>query len=264
MTRKATLTALVLGLLAAAALHLYLARHELALSGGALRSVVVVTRELALGELISRSLLDFRDLPERYVEERHIDAHDLERVVGTRSSAAVPSGSSLLWSDLDLAPERRTLSSLVRAGKRAFTLPERDVGFDGLLCPGDRVDVLFTQVASGTRTLLHSVLVLTVGDDLGERREPGSVRSQRSGRVTLSVELEQAQLLAASEGRGTLRLALRNPQDLTVVEPSLPTPAPLDEGVALPARSAVSLARGPLRSRRDEPRAATPSEEGTP
>jgi len=248
MTRRATLTALLAGLLAAGVLPLYLRRHELALLGGAARSVVVVTRDLALGELISRAALDFRDLPERYVEERHIDAHDLERVVGTRSSAAVPSGSALLWSDLDLSLERRSLSSLVRAGKRAFTLPERDVGFDGLLRPGDRVDVLFTQAASGTRTLLQSVLVLTVGDELGDHAELHPLAARRSGRVTLSVGLEQAELLAASEGRGTLRLALRNPQDLALVEQTVPAPAlNHDDGLLPPARAEISLPRGAAR-----------------
>jgi pilus assembly protein CpaB len=248
MTRKGPLAALLAVLLAAGALYLYLRRQELTFGGSAARSLVVVTRDVALGELISRSALDFRDLPERYVEERHIDAHDLERVVGTRSSTAVPGGSALLWSDLDLSIERRSLSSLVRAGKRAFTLPERDVSFDGLLCPGDRVDVLFTQATSDTRTLLQNVLVLTVGDDLGDLGEPRPLPGRRSGRVTLSVGLEQAERLAACEGRGTLRLALRNPQDLALVERSLPTPASPADDVLTPARAEVSLARGSARS----------------
>jgi Flp pilus assembly protein CpaB len=51
--------------------------------------------------------------------------------------------------------------------------------------------------------------------------------------VTLSVDLAQAQLLAASEGRGALRLALRNPQDLALVEPPAPTELPTAQGTDL-------------------------------
>lgn len=238
MTRTATRTALGalgLALLAAFVLLPQLTRRARELTEGTSRSVVVLTRDLALGELISRAALDFRDLPERYLEERHIEAHDLERVLGARAVAAVPSGSVLLWSDLDLAAEGRTLAGLVRAGKRAFTLPAGDLGFSGLLRPGDRVDVLFTPGDSGTITLLQNVLVLTVGSDLGtdaeaydararaEDRPVSTARRQASERVTLSVDLEQAQRLAASEGRGALRLALRNPLDLTLVDAPPPT-----------------------------------------
>lgn len=250
MKQKATLTALLAAVLGAGCLHLYLARYEVELAGGAPRSLVVVTRDLALGEVISRAALDFRELPERYVEERHIDAHDLERVLGTRATTAVASGSNLLWSDLDALQEGRTLSGLVRAGLRAFTLPEREVSFDGLLRPGDRVDVLFTQSGVDVRgvdvqkprtiALLQNVLVLTVGNDLGGDADPSESRAAAQGRVTLSVTIEQAQQLAQSEGRGVLRLALRNPQDLVLVDVS--RSAQLDE---LHARNLSVASREP-------------------
>jgi pilus assembly protein CpaB len=238
MTRTATRTALgALGvaLLAALLLLPQLTRRAGRLTDGTVRSVVVLTRDLARGASISRTALDFRDLPERYLEERHIEAHDLERVLGARAAAALPTGSVLLWSDLDLAAEGRSLAGLVRAGKRAFTLPAGDLGFTGLLRPGDRVDVLFTPGDGDTVTLLQNVLVLTVGSDLGaaaegydapagaEDRPVGAATRQASDRVTLSVDLEQAQHLAASEGRGALRLALRNPLDLALVDAPPPT-----------------------------------------
>lgn len=238
MTHKArilVLAALGVALLVAFVLQPQLLGLARDLAQGSSRSVVVLTRDLALGEPITRAALDYRDLPERYLEERHIEAHDLERVLGARAAAQVPTGSALLWSDLDLAAEGRTLAGLVRAGKRAFTLPPGDLGFTGLLRPGDRVDVLFTHVDGSTATLLQNVLVLTVGSDLGGAAESAHTRvraemlppdaqpARASDRVTLSVDLAQAQRLAASEGRGALRLALRNPLDLALVDapPSL-------------------------------------------
>lgn len=220
MNRRATVVAAAFALLGASALHLYLSRYEREVAGGAPTAVVIATRDVALGDVITRTTLDVRELPERYVEERHIQLADLERVLGARATSAVASGSALLWSDLDVTQEGRTLSGLVRSGMRAFTLPERDVSFDGLLRPGDRVDVLFTpaSLATGTVTLLQSVLVLTVGRDLGGDAPRERGEEAQLGRVTISVTMEQAQLLAHSERRGALRLALRNPQDLVLAE----------------------------------------------
>lgn len=216
-TRSALWMSLGCAVLGASALHFYLARYERDV-GGAPKSVLVVTRDLALGDVITHGALDVRELPERYVEERHISFEDLERVLGARVTSALASGTALLWSDLDVAHETRTLAGLVRDGMRAFPLPDRDVTFDGLLRPGDRVDVLFTPEAESEQAsaLLENVLVLTVGRDLGRPQERAADALEHAGRVTLSVTLAQAQRLAAREGHGSLRLALRNPQDLTV------------------------------------------------
>ena len=222
MKNKPLITGIVAAALGGLALHVYLARFELEAAGGAPRQVVTVTQDLGLGETITRSAVSLRALPERYVEERHILADQLERVVGTRVTSQVASGSTLLWSDLDIMQSSRTLSGLVRAGMRAFTLADRQVDFDGLLRPGDRVDLLFT--ASGdsaeTRTLLQNVLVLTVGSDLGQEDEH---KTTRHGSVTLSVSIEQAQVIAHGVGRGAMRLALRNTQDMVLAEGLVPT-----------------------------------------
>lgn len=244
MNGKATWLALLAALLGAGALHGYLSRYELEVAGGAPRSVVIVTRDLALGQVLSRASLDFRELPERYLEERHIEARDVERVLGTRAVTAVASGCALLWSDLDVSVEKRTLAGLVRQGMRAYALPTDDIDFDGLLRPGDRVDVLLSRAELGTRTLLQSVLVLTVGPDLGgDERAEESARARQRSRVTLSVSIEQAQLLAQSEGRGTLRLALRNPQDLVLLDvPVASTGAALAEPTSVD-EAAMQLSR---------------------
>lgn len=222
MKNKPLLIGIASAALGGLALHVYLARFELEAAGGAPRQVVTVTQDLTLGETITRSAVSLRALPEQYVEERHILAEQLERVIGTRVTSQVASGSTLLWSDLDIMQSSRTLSGLVRAGMRAFTLPDRQVDFDGLLRPGDRVDLLFTASgdSSETRTLLQNVLVLTVGSDLGQDDEH---ETSRRGSVTLSVSIEQAQLIAHSVGRGAMRLALRNPQDLVLADGVAPT-----------------------------------------
>ena len=222
MKRTAIWLTLLCAVIGVGALHACWTRYPLDFVGGAHKPILVATRDLAPGELIARPALDFRDLPARYLDERHISGDELERVLGTRVTGAVHSGSALLWTDLDVSPERRTLASLVKAGMRAFSLRERDVTFEGLLRPGDRADVLFTstdtQPSTPTVMLVQNALVLTVGADLGAELgaelEPAGKRAGPADRVTLSVTIEQALRLAQCEGRGALRLALRNPYDL--------------------------------------------------
>jgi pilus assembly protein CpaB len=107
-------------------------------------------------------------------------------------------------------------------------------GVSGLLTPGDRVDLLGTfpvsskeeliPDASGggsvgyvTMTLLQNVTLLAVGQQLS------SVSAQQDGRrnnystVTLSVTVDEAELLTIAQTRGKLMLLLRNREDIKTV-----------------------------------------------
>lgn len=216
MSRETMAGAALVATVGAIAFHFYLRRFEAEMAGGTPRSVLIATQDLALGEVITRAALDVKEVPESYVEERHIPAEDLERVLGARVTSALHSGGSLFWTDLDTMQDGRTLSGLVRVGMRGYALSERDASFDGLLRPGDRVDVVFTpaEERSDSSILLSNALVLTVGGDLGH--DGAGLTREAGGRVTLSITPEQATALAQREGTGRLRLTLRNPQDAVV------------------------------------------------
>jgi pilus assembly protein CpaB len=202
MHRRASLLALAISL-TAAGLLLWMIGHG---GFGATRSVVVVTRDIAVGEAIARPALDFRDLPESFLEERHVPAEDVDRLIGMRTLNAVGSGAALLWSDLEASRPGRTLSALVQVGMRALSLAQPS--FEGQ--PGDRADVLFvpripddgTPDEQPTVALLENALVLTVSPE----------------RVTLSVSPRDAQRIAHTEGRGIVKLALRNPHDVAMAD----------------------------------------------
>ena len=144
-----------------------------------------------------------------------------------RVAGGLRANEAVLWSDLTKISEHtRMLSGLVQNGLRAVTIDARAADFEGLLRPGDRVDVLFTtpgKDAEGgaTTTLLQNLLVLSVGGDLGKRGgtsndEAGGLG--RMGSVTLSATLEQAQVVTQAKERGKLGLTLRNPDDIQLVE----------------------------------------------
>ena len=157
-----------------------------------------------------------------------------------------------MWSDLaELRGPARTLSMLVQKGMRAVSVSAKTSSFDGLLRPGDRVDVLFTPGQNGvesgpTGLLLQNLLVLSVGSDVGRADEAPKDRLSRGNSVTLSTTVEQAQLVTQAKERGRLTLTLRNSSDITLVEAApatgkalaAPAPAPA-QGEPLTARVKV-------------------------
>ena len=230
MNRKALLAALVAGLIGLGMLVVYLQRYKEEASGGAPVRVVIARQDIALGARITKGMIGLRDLPETYVEDRHIRATDAQRILGVRVSMGVKAGESIMWTDLaTTSEERRDLSGLVQTGKRAITIrADSTSSFGGLLRPGDRVDVLLTTGAtqsspeSRTLPLLQNLLVLACGQDMGGARAAvtpeGGRRTGDMNQVTVAVTIQQAQLLTYAQERGSLSLALRNPDDIAVLE----------------------------------------------
>ena len=221
MHKKALLVSLCAGLAALLLFSAYRRRYEAEVSGGPKVDVLIAAQDVPLGAVLSKAALGIRGVPRAYVERRHIPARDLDKVVGTPVSLALRAGEIVLWTDLATArTEGRGLSALVQDGMRAISVPAESL--DGLLRPGDRVDVLFTasaELGSGDRptvTLLQNLMVLAVGGRT-EPEEPESPRGR--GGVTLSVTVEHAAVLTQAKHRGSLALVLRHPDDIVVADP---------------------------------------------
>lgn len=204
-------------------MQMYLRRLEEEISGGPSISVVVAARDILPGTAIDRSMVAVRDLPQAYVQQRHVRAADVEMVLGVNISSEVRVNESLMWTDLSISQnKRRSLSALVQEGMRAISISVEGSAFAGLIRPGDRVDLLFTThqkldnaSAQSTSTLLQNLLVLAIGNDLGGLED--SLQTS-NGKVTLSVTVEQGQLLTQAEHQGTLKLVLRNPNDIVLLQ----------------------------------------------
>ena len=218
MQRKALIVSALAALATVALLRAYLYRFELEAAGGPKRLVVVLVRDLEAGAALDRDALGSRELPEAYVESRHVAAHDLDRLIGLELAVPGRAGEALLWTDLEsLRRGSPRLSSLVPEGKRAMTLSPRAGGADGLLEPGDRVDVLSTRGeatadgAARTQVVADSLLVLAVGQSAASA---GATRGgTRRGGITVAVTPDQGRALAEAELATSLRLVLRNPDD---------------------------------------------------
>lgn len=219
MQRKALLLSLVTALAGVVLAHLYLRRLEEEVAGGPPVSVLVATRDLKPGSVLSDAVLAIRPIPRAYVGQRNVLASDLQQVLGVRVSTLVTANEPLLWSDVaTLIAPGRDLSSAVQEGRRALSLSGNNLTFDGLLRPGDRVDVLFTRAGGeATTTLLQNLLVLAVGGRLFAEDGARTTRTTRES-VTVGVSSEQGLLLVQAEQQGSLALVLRNPDDIAIID----------------------------------------------
>jgi pilus assembly protein CpaB len=226
MNRRALLAAVALASMGASLLFFYLRRYEQEASGGERVRLLATVKPLERGSIITEDALA---IPQAYVEDRAIKAIDKPKVVGLRVGGAVAAQQTLFWSDLAVAnDERRDLSSLIQPGNRALAVraASDDKSF-ALMHPGDYVDVIATLPADkadkgDNRTavvLLQRVLVLAVGLDTEARSgSDGARTSSRDLILTVSVGLQEAQLLALAIDKGKLSVALRNPGDPRVQE----------------------------------------------
>lgn len=226
MNRRALAVSLVLALLGTALLLLYLQRFEQEVSGGERIELLMVVKPIERGAVIQDEMLATRLVPAAYVEDRAVKAGERAKVIGLTTSTAVSPQQTLLWTDLAITTEDRELSSLVQPGKRAVAVRTAagmdDANANSLIRPGDYVDVIFTmsnegEVERSATVLLQRVLVLAVG-----RETQAATTSDSKGRdnpfardkvLTLSLNLQEAQLLGLALERGTLSVAVRNPED---------------------------------------------------
>jgi pilus assembly protein CpaB len=225
MKRAALILALLVGALGGGLLWFYKQSFEAEVSGGRPIRVLVAAADLDLGDSLSAVRLGTRTLPEAYVEPRHIRAALAESVVGARVRAQVRAGETVLWSDLATSsPESRDLAGVVTPGMRAVAIPaSHPITFDGLLRPGDRVDVLVSVQdpatdRSVTGPLLQNLIVLATGQRMGQVDGSQDEGSAGAATVTVAVWPEQAVILADAAKDGSFSFALRNPDDIRILD----------------------------------------------
>jgi pilus assembly protein CpaB len=267
LSRKLLLIALGLGVAGAGLLMLYLHRFEEEASGGARVPLLAVIKPVERGALLTDEALSVVEVPLAYVEQRAVKASDRSKVIGIRTAHAMDPQDTLLWTDLAIHSERRDLSSLVQPGKRAVSVRASEAGSDpagnGLLRPGDYVDVIVTlrnesaNEAPAAVLLLQRVLVLAVGSEtrpqaFSEQQE-GAGDSERE--LTLSLKVEEAQLLSLARERGTLSVALRGPGDSKVIEgvADMPVSSLYDKTARETVQRHRSAPQGPVRLTQSEP-----------
>lgn len=189
-------------------------------------SVVVAAADIPRGASLSPEILKVRDFPKDLATPGMMSRVE---EAGDRV-ALVPFVKDELILGNKLADRRsgRGWAAMIPKGMRAFSIltPSLASNISGFIMPGNKVDVLLTITNSGsddgsggasTTTLLQNVEVWAVGQRI-EAQTDGKVDTREMQSVTLLVTPDQAATLDLGQNKGTLHLALRNPEDTAAAD----------------------------------------------
>lgn len=208
--------------------------------------VVIAVREIPFGEKITAGDLKVIGWPYGNVPEGVFS--EPTEVLGKVANQKILPGEPVLKSRAVQMGGGSSLAALIEPNMRAVTVRVNDViGVGGFLLPGNRVDVLASRSLEGsqkrvqTRTLLNNVKVLAVDQTaLAEKDKPVVVRA-----VTLEVDPRQAERLVQATEEGTVQMALRNPDDSSVIEETETVAATPPVVVRPRTRSRVEVTQSP-------------------
>lgn len=236
--KKLLIAAVMVGLFAAALLYLYASQLEKEKEELVRDQVEVVkaARNIPAGTPLAKDKITTEQVPQRFLPPNPLLENDLNIYLGTPLAVNVEEGAMILTSDFSVQEVSRTLSTKIPPEERAMSIAVDAIsGVSGLLRPGDRVDILGTfpigtkdQVVTNekgeegvgyvTMTMLQNVTLLATGQELSDvtSSENQQGRGSSYATVTLSVTIDEAELLTIAQTRGKMTLLLRNREDVDV------------------------------------------------
>ena len=176
--------------------------------------VFTVNTELPTGTLLDAKYIASTAMPENLVPDDAIT--DKSQLQDMLVKQKLFKGDILRKQRLVKKGEGSSLASLIGKNKRAVSIRVNDVvGVSGFLLPGNKVDVLSTYQTKAKRVvtdvILSNVKILAIDQKASnDENKPQVVRA-----VTLELDLAQAEVLMSARDKGSIQLALRNPNDET-------------------------------------------------
>jgi pilus assembly protein CpaB len=207
---------------------------------------IVAKRDIKEMETINETLLEFKNVPKRFLEPAAIaiekkensaeSQKTLKSLAGTIAIVPIKKGEQLTFNKITEPSMRTGLSPQIAPGRRAISIPVNELtGVSKLLKAGDRVDIIALLDGGGgkketriAKTILQDIPLLSVGrsvtnnaprivdaDSTGRERVTSLVEDFSFSSVTLEVSPIDAQMLALllSTGDAALTLTLRNNDD---------------------------------------------------
>ncbi|GAA0472878.1 hypothetical protein GCM10009096_12610 [Parasphingorhabdus litoris] len=188
--------------------------------------VLVASRALPVGTIITPDAFSFQPWPEELVEEAYYkkEGTDIESLNGTVVRNAITAGQPLTKGAIVSPGDRGFLAAALGPGMRAVTIPVSGLtGVAGFVFPGDRVDLMLTQKVVGegpemqvSETVIRNVRVLATDNRVTQTvNEAGQAVATKTKLVTLEASPKIAEKVAVAQTLGTLSLALRSLADNT-------------------------------------------------
>jgi pilus assembly protein CpaB len=167
-------------------------------------------------------------------------------LVGAMVRSSITSGTPILNSAIIHPGDHGFLAAVLAPGMRAVTVGVDAIsGANGLIWPGDNVDVLLTQTIPGApgaksiaaEMVLSDVRVIATGQEVVKDANPGPTPQPPAQTVTLEVAPDQAARCLVASDLGKLSLIVHSAQTQTGQLPArdLPPAQPVWAGEVSPA-----------------------------
>ena len=191
--------------------------------------VLVARKALPVGTIIDAESLTFQPWPKElmqsaYYTEGAPDA-DVTKLLGTVVRYPITAGQPLTRGALVGPKDRGFLAAALGPGMRAITVPvNASTSVAGFVFPGDRVDIVLTQVVQGggdgpplkvSETIVRNVRVLATDQRVDSTGEDGKTEVKTFSNVTLESTPRIAEKIAVAQSLGQLSLSLRSIADNT-------------------------------------------------
>ncbi len=228
-SRKKLLVSLLLGFLAAALGLAYLAvQKQDLLDQSQMVKVLVAARYIPAYTRLDDTWLDTRKIPRAYLSKGTMTK--VSDVEGLLCLAPFSQGEPILLNKL--AQASQSLAAAIPEGLRAFTISvDSATGINGLVQPGDYVDVLFLSGGgseggqsskSMAATLFQDKRVVAVGSQYSPAAASSSntppTASNGGGTITLALSPHECEVALFAQSQGRIQLCLRPTGENNFVE----------------------------------------------
>jgi len=176
--------------------------------------VLVVARDIRMGETLTVEDLAESQLIKEQVSARTVSPDDLELILDRRVIHPLPAGDPILWTDFPEGPRVRHPSEEIPSGLRAIALNADETHtLVHFISPGDTVDIVSSGFDSSagrlfSRLIAENIFVLGVGHQLGSRSNNPD-RDDYPLSVTLLADPEKALLILQASQTGEVHFLAR-------------------------------------------------------
>lgn len=185
--------------------------------------VLVATKALPVGTILSAESMSFQDWPKELVKDVYFleGEADMSKLLGTVVRYPITAGQPVTQGALVAPGDRGFLAAALGPGMRAVTISvSAKTGVGGFIFPGDRVDMMLTQQVKGegealstTETILRNLRVLATDQTTDNEVVDGKTVVHAFRTVTLEVTPRIAEKISVAEEIGELSLSLRSIAD---------------------------------------------------
>ncbi len=190
--------------------------------------ILVATKGLPLGTIITAESLRYQAWPEELVEQDYFvkggkEQPTMEQLVGTVVRNAITAGQPVTQQSLVAPGDRGFLAAALGPGMRAVTVPVSALtGVAGFIFPGDRVDLVLTQnitatdgpALKATETIVRNLRVLATDQNIAPTVDKtGKTVISKYKLVTLEATPRIAEKITVAQSIGTISLSLRSLAD---------------------------------------------------